>query len=802
MEKLSVLTEFLQPANLEITKNTAVISIISIVLIGFALFLLWQAILIILNFHKKLYISAIQFPSIDHVNNENVIGQMTAIFSAIQGSVLSSTNKVFLEILKTDKYITIQLGSNKEEILNECKRLFSQMENVSITERKEDKLQNFKKLKARTMYASKDFLPVNKNVYFFDGILNYLSSLPEDKQAGIQIILRGVNKKFSIEKKIIGIEQRVKRENRRITEREHMLLQMYQQKGSENLFKAKINIFSSDKKELKSIKSLFQTLNLNNNTWYSYPVWLTCLLKTRFIAHESLFDVFPVYRERSGSYLTGSELAYLIHPTNTKPSRYNPQQQKEIDAAPEFLEEREDNIPLGTVQTHENEKQPVFFSIKNFKRHFYLIGKTGRGKSTLLISLIVSLIKKKAGTIFVLDPHADLIKDIIGSISKEGIACLPLSQDLKQIFTTNLLFKFQQTEYEKASTRDMLLDILKSETDDEGGSSNTGVATLSRIKTVIEIGIEFPDAYYKYLTEKKKIPADKAGKIIKERQITLNDLPYIYTKEMGYAEVMHEVFDGVNTELGRYIRKSLDNHLNQFPVAEAIQTRLKQLLHPSISLICEGNSFDLEKAVTSGKTFLIPIPEDIYGSRGQRALLKMMLSLIWLSKRKVPEQKRKDTYIFIDELQRAQISIIPSIIAEARKYKLYLILANQHLGQLIDEIRDAIAGNIGTIVAFTLGPGEIGAELISKVFGKRVQEEDLLNLPSYSAYLQTEDENHHTLARFTFQTIKSDIPALSKEKETQLAEKSLKEYGEDKAEIRERLNKKQENPYKYFTEGI
>lgn len=180
----------------------------------------------------------------------------------------------------------------------------------------------------------------------------------------------------------------------------------------------------------------------------------------------------------------------------------------------------------------------------------------------------------------------------------------------------------------------------------------------------------------------------------------------------------------------------------------------------------------------------------------------MFLSFLWLYKERVPEKERKNTYLFLDEMQRVQIDKIPTIISEARKYKFYLIIANQHLGQLGEAIRDAIAGNVGTIIAFTLGAGSIGAELIAKVFGKRVSEEDLLNLPAFNAFLQTEDDNHNTLARFTFQTIKVEENRLSEKQEQKLSEKSLQQYGESKKELKERLNRKQENPLKYFTEGL
>ena len=768
------------------------------------LFILVHTLLIFLNFHKKLYIASMQFPIVDKEDQEQVTQQITEIFSSLHGSILSPLNKLFIEIIKVDSYITIQIGSNKHSILEKAKRLFSQIEGVRFTQTTEDELEKLQKWYGKTMYTSQTFLPTGKNAYFADSLVTFLSSLSNEKQAGVQFVLRGVHKKFYIERKLLLLERKIREEKRRIDPTEQETIRGLQQKLSENLFRVRVHIFATDKDDVDSLKASFQSLNTQKNNWYSYPLLLgkINILKSRFIAAESIFDFIPMLRELNGSYLTSSEFASMFHPSSNQPARYLPEEQKQIEATPEYTEERENNMQIGTVGTLEGSKKPIYFPLDSFKRHVYLIGKTGRGKSSILHALITKLANLRKGTIILLDPHSDLAKDVIGTIPAENLVYLPNSAELDFTFTFNPLFTWGLSEYEKVAVRDMLLDILKSETEDEAGSTTTGTATMNRIKIALDIALSFPDVYFDYLTTVKKLSKKQAEILVKERQLTLNDLPYLYVKEANYVDLLEEVFQNQNTELGRYIRNSFNNHVNQIPVVEAVQARLQQLLHPSIALIAEGNKLHFPEIIASNKTFIFPIPEEVYGSRGQRTLLKIFLSFLWLYKRKVSEDKRSNTYIFLDEMQRVQIGIIPTIISEARKYKLYLVIANQHLGQLSESIRDAIAGNIGTIIAFTLGAGSIGAELMAKVFGKRVTEEDLLNLPAFNAFLQTEDDNHNSLARFTFQTIKVEENRLSEKQEEKLSEKSLQQYGESKKELKERLNRKQENPLKYFTEGI
>jgi len=164
-------------------------------------YLVFQIFLQFLNIHKKIFIVSVQFPVVEKEDLGSNMQKMESVFDALSGIVKSQLDTIFIEILRIDKYISIQLGSNKKEILTEAKSIFSLIPRIQFT-KTEDRLKKLGDIKARTVYTSKDFLPIGHNDLFYDSVINYLSSIPEGKQAGIQILLRGVQKKFWIETKM------------------------------------------------------------------------------------------------------------------------------------------------------------------------------------------------------------------------------------------------------------------------------------------------------------------------------------------------------------------------------------------------------------------------------------------------------------------------------------------------------------------------------------------------------------------------------------------------------------------------
>ena len=205
------LDKILQLAYAQITHSVAIEAVLGVLVSILVLLCLIQLFVFFISFNQSFFFVTMQLPVTNKEDSEEAVAHMTSIFATIHGTIHSWLDKVSIEIIKADEYITIQLGSNKKSILQENKRLFSQLHNVTFTEGGNDLLHIVSSSKARSLYTSQNFLPIGTNEFFYDGVISYLSSLSDQKQAGIQIILRGVNKRFSIERKIISLENRMKK---------------------------------------------------------------------------------------------------------------------------------------------------------------------------------------------------------------------------------------------------------------------------------------------------------------------------------------------------------------------------------------------------------------------------------------------------------------------------------------------------------------------------------------------------------------------------------------------------------------
>jgi hypothetical protein len=760
-------------------------------------FLLYWFILYIWNKKRgKVYIVQVKLPIVEKGEEEEAIDKMRSLFASIHNITRSQTDRLFLEIIKSGKYIIIQAGSNNEKLLTKVITICRQEEGITFIPAKEDAIVAIAPLHTRFVTNTKDYYPITHEKYFFDNLLSYLASLSDNEQAGIQIILRGVNKNLQIQELQRNLTQKAVMQKRRQTNRETYLLHLYQKKQQGNMFKMRLNIFANTPVLLTNLTAIIQSLNFEENIFFSLATRKENILH-RFIAPDTFLSLIHEIRKHEGMYLNAEEVAYLFHPTAIQLGKYAPKQTRTITASPDFIQESENNIHIGRA-----EERDVYFPLTNFARHIYLIGKTGRGKSTLLVTIIKELVEKKHPTIFVIDPHTELLTQTIYTCkdSKDIVYLNIHKQD--RVFTFNPLFAFQKTAQQKAVIKDMLLDIIQHETEEVTGGNVYGTATYNRMDDMITLGIEFADAYYYFLRVHKKISEQKAREQVYEKQLTLNDLPFLLEKKLEYFTLIKAIFSYYPNATTQTIIKVIDEQAKYQPaVTEAVHVRFKQLLKSSTHLIFEGNKFNIEEALASGKTFLFPIPDIVYGTHGARALTQMLFSLLWMYKRE-KETDRKETYVFIDEFQKAQIKDIPEIIAEGRKYKLFLTLSNQQLGQLRENIKNAILGNVGTLISFTVGADAIGGGILTKQFAGVVSEKELVSLPPFNAYIKTEGMQEKPVVVFSFSTIPLVKHEQRQERIAEINTASLQQYGESIQEVEERLQKKRNSAIDYFTEAI
>ena len=227
-----------------------------------------------------------------------------------------------------------------------------------------------------------------------------------------------------------------------------------------------------------------------------------------------------------------------------------------------------------------------------------------------------------------------------------------------------------------------------------------------------------------------------------------------------------------------------------------IQNKVGQFLSNSLMRNIIGqvkSSIDIRDIMDNGKILIMNLSKGRIGEDNSALLGAMMITKIQLaamSRVDVPEKERRDFYLYIDEFQNFSTDSFASILSEARKYRLNLILAHQYIEQLSEKVKPAVFGNVGTMVVFRVGAAD--AEELVKEFTPTFTEEDIVNLPKYEMYLKLMIDG---IASSPFSAV--GLPPLREEEKTDNVDKvinySRKEYASDREVVEEKIMRWHEN---------
>lgn len=342
------------------------------------------------------------------------------------------------------------------------------------------------------------------------------------------------------------------------------------------------------------------------------------------------------------------------------------------------------------------------------RRHVYVIGKTGMGKSTLLENMIYTDIMNGKG-VGVIDPHGDLAEAVLNFV--------PASR-------TNDVMLIDPADKDFAVAFNMLENV---------------DPALNSIVCSGLVGIF------------KKIYADSWGPRLEHilRNTILALLEYPGTTMLGITRLLSD--DAYRTKV---VKKIEDPVVKSFWIDEfakmqdkfrieaisPIQNKVGQFLSsPTIRNIVgqPKSTIDLRFAMDKGKIVIINLSKGRIGEDNSALLGSMFITKFQLdamSRASLHEKERKDFYLYVDEFQNFATDAFATILSEARKYRLNLTMANQYIAQMPDEVRDAVFGNVGTVLSFQVGFDD--AEYISQQFGEEVLPSDLVSLSKYTAYMR------------------------------------------------------------------
>lgn len=350
--------------------------------------------------------------------------------------------------------------------------------------------------------------------------------------------------------------------------------------------------------------------------------------------------------------------------------------------------------------------------IDDRRRHMYLVGKTGMGKTTMLENMIVSDIKAGYG-IAVVDPHGDLAEKILDFIPEERI------KDTVYFNPSDVDFPIAFNPLEQVTTEfrhlvaSGLMGVFKKIWPDVWSARmeyilNNALLTL----------LEFPDST---ILGVMRLLSDKE-----------------YRKRI-VDRVQDPVIKGfwVN-EFARYTQKF------ETEATAAIQNKIGQLIaNPLIRHILgqPRSALNLRKAMDEQKILIFNLSKGKMGEDNSALLGSMVitkLQLAAMSRVDLPEKDRKDFFLYVDEFQNFATDSFANILSEARKYRLSLVLAHQYIRQLIHEfntkVRDAVFGNVGTIITFRVGAED--AEFLEKELTPEFLAADIVNLPKAACYVK------------------------------------------------------------------
>jgi hypothetical protein len=351
----------------------------------------------------------------------------------------------------------------------------------------------------------------------------------------------------------------------------------------------------------------------------------------------------------------------------------------------------EEGIQLGLAE-HPSYRTPLPVRLKQSdrRRHVYVVGKTGTGKSMLLLNMLIQDLNNGKGLCLV-DPHGDLVNSVLQHVPENRANDLVLFDPADPEYVAGLNF-LEATSHDAESEKDFLTQEV-----------------LSMILRMVDYNVEIFGPIAQQMTRmacKTLMSSDIQG--------TLIEVPSLFSNGGFRRRTLASVHD---EELQRYWRDEWEpkTEYQKNEVMSYFTSKYTQFISaPSVRHVVgqSSSSFSFKNIMDSGKILLVNLSRGRLGALNSSALGGMVVSkLLWAATRRAwePEASRRDFFLYVDEFQNFVSDSFDTILSEARKYRLSLIMAHQHLGQLTamgrlgDRVERAVFGNAGTLLAFRVG---------------------------------------------------------------------------------------------------
>lgn len=342
------------------------------------------------------------------------------------------------------------------------------------------------------------------------------------------------------------------------------------------------------------------------------------------------------------------------------------------------------------------------------RRHMYLVGKTGMGKSTVMENMIIEDIRAGHG-VGVIDPHGDLVEKILEFIPANRINDIvyvnPADMDWPIAF--NVLESVD--EKHKHLVASGLMGVFKKIWPDVWSARMEYIMN----NTILAL-LDYPGSTMMGI---QRMLADKDYRKKVVDKITDPVVKMFWVEE----------FAKYNERFASEAIAPIQNKVGQFLSSTMIRNIVSQV----------KSTIDMREIMDNGKVLLLNLSKGRIGEDNARLLGGMIITKLQISAMErvdIPMEERRDFFLYVDEFQNFATESFASILSEARKYRLDLILAHQYLEQLDEKVLPAVFGNVGTIVCFRIGAQD--AEFMEKEFMPKFEQTDLVNITKFNMYIR------------------------------------------------------------------
>jgi CxxC-x17-CxxC domain-containing protein len=407
-----------------------------------------------------------------------------------------------------------------------------------------------------------------------------------------------------------------------------------------------------------------------------------------------------------------------------------------------------------------NKEQSFGIKEDDRRRHMYVIGKTGMGKTNLIQNMAIQDIQNGKG-VAVVDPHGEFAEECLKAIPANRI------NDVIYFNPADMDFPIALNVLEKVGPESRhlvasgLVGVFK-----KIWADSWGPRLEYLLRNAILALLEYPTSTLLGVT---RILVDKTYREKVLEKVTDPVVKSFWTEEFTkyHDRLMAEAISPIQNKVGQFLSSSLIRNI-------VGQTK---------------SSFSIREIMDKEKILIMNLSKGRIGEDNSALLGAMMITKIQLAamaRVDMEESERKDFYLYVDEFQNFATESFANILSEARKYRLDLILAHQYVAQLEEPVRDAVFGNVGTLITFRIGA--MDAEILEKEFEPSFYATDLVNLAKYNVYLKLMIDGVATNP-FSAQT----LPPISLEETKKNIEKIIRvtheRYGTPVAEVEEKISR-------------